>query len=67
MKNPVEAEKKVFEEEWEKELENTVSTLKGDFTYEMNHVLDHLTAVFTTLKSTFQQLGDHNELSDETY
>ena len=67
MKKPVDAEKQVFEEEWEKELKNTVSTLKTDFTIEMNHVLDQLTAVFTTLKSTFQELGDHKELSDETY
>ena len=67
MKKPVEAEKIVFEEEWAKELETTVSTLKDDFTIEMNHVLDHLASVFTTLKSTFQQVGDHVELTDETY
>ena len=67
MKKPVEAEKIVFEEEWAKELETTVNTLKDEFTIEMNHVLDHLAEVFKTLKSTFQQLGDHVELTDETY
>ena len=63
----MEAEKIVFEEEWAKELERTVKSLKDDFTIEMNHVVDHLAGVFTTLKNTFQQLGDHVELADETY